>query len=162
MNRASKLVFVGVLLAVMMTGGACWAQSWLAVMDGYGCTWARIRIVNLSASDVGWTFNNCRTAIESTADSAVTDALADWDGQVPTGEARYVWVYGLLSGDIEVSTAGGTDAAFLERFAFDYAGDNELVLTVGADGVVTASLEPASYVAPAQSGTMPDLTIEEE
>lgn len=162
MSGRCRTILIGLALAAMIACPDSWAQTWLGVPDAAGCTWARVKIVNLSTNEVDWAISNCRTAIESTDNSVVTDAFRDWDGVVPAGEARYVWIYGLLSGEINMATAGGTATGYSGYIAPSDAGNGELVLTVDANGAVAALVEPATYDVPTRSGTMPNLEVEEE
>lgn len=150
------------VVAAMMVCLSAEAATWRGVTDANGCSWARINIVNNSSADTTWAISNCRTAIGSTSDAAQTDAEQDWSGVVAANSSAYVWVYGLISGDVNVSTAGGTASGYNGYASLDYAGDGEWVINVDANGDVTASVEAASYGAPAQSGTLPDMTIEAE
>jgi hypothetical protein len=148
--------------SIFTDNGTAPVLPWRGVVDDGGATWARIKIVNSSAEDTAWTFSNCRTAIAAASDTAETDAELDWEGLVPAGSTATVWVYGLLSGQINVATADGTVSGFYGLKETDPLGNNEWVIMVDADGAVTDQMDPASYDLPLQTGSLPDMTVEEE
>jgi hypothetical protein len=126
--------------------------SWRGARDATGCTWARIKFVNNSSRVSNWIFGQCRVARDSTAATAVTDQSFDGDGVVDPGATRHVWVYGILSGDVEITNADGGASAYRGAYTPSNTGDAELVVTVAEDGTVSARLEPAAYSVPSHSG----------
>ena len=157
MKMRSGIAMAALVCAILFSfAGAGYAASWRGVVDANGCTWARVRIENLSTNDTSWMIANCRTAVSSSEDTATTDAAQDWDGTVAAGAATDVWIYGILAGDVNVSTANGTASGYNAFATPDIAGDSEWVITVAADGTVSAAVEPAAYGVPAQFGTFPN------
>lgn len=141
----------------LMTASANAQTSWRSVTDAGGCTWARVQFVNQSAQTTYWVIWNGRAAIDSTDTSAVTDSDYDWDGVVNAGETRYVWVYGFgISGaSPNIGSASGTVGGYQGTNTLTDAGDGEWVVTIAADGTVTAAVAPgAVYDAPSRSGTI--------
>jgi hypothetical protein len=159
MNVVRAIVFSCLVYGAVESASAA---TWRGVQEASGCSWARIKISNNSDVETTWTISNCRTATASASDAAETDAEQDWNGVVAANSTAYVWVYGLISGDINVSTAGGTVSGYNGSASLDYAGDGEWAITVDALGNVTADVEAATYSVPAHVGTLPDMTIEQE
>ena len=154
----SGLVFV----LIALFAASVQAATWHGITDENGLTWARLKIVNESASDSSWIVSNCRTAIASDQDAAETDASQDWSGLVAAGATAYVWVYGDSAGEISVASAGGTESGYNIDVATDAAGDGELVITVDADGAVTGDIVTSSYDLPSQVGTLPETNAGQE
>jgi len=138
------------------------AATWLGVQDSSGCTWARVKIINDSTSDSSWIISNCRTAVASGQNSAETDSNQDWSGLVSAGTTAYVWIYGVSAGEVSIASAGGTESGYNAVATTDEAGDGEWVITVDAEGTVSGGIVTASYGLPSQSGTMPDMEVEQE
>jgi hypothetical protein len=154
MSIPSKSSFAAIAAFVIFgfTVAPSFGESWRGVRDATGCTWARVKFVNNSSQVSNWIFGQCRVARNSTAASAVTDQSFDGDGAVDPGATRYVWVYGVLSGDVEIANADGGISAYRGAYTPSNTGDGELVVTVAEDGTVSAHLEAAAYTIPAHSG----------
>ena len=130
------------------------AQSWRGVSSVDGITWARVLIVNNSPDVSNWGLWNCRTAVDSSGTTALTDQELNWDGVVNPGETRYVWVYSTAFVDVNIGSAGGTDTGLQTSDAMVDSGDSDLVITIAADGTMTSSLAAgATYDAPTHSGS---------
>lgn len=129
-------------------------QSWRGVQDADGCTWARVKFVNTSDQPSSWAVWNGRAAVDSTVDTAVTDQEQNWDGVVNPGETRYVWIYGVLAGDVNIAnTDGGPSALYPGANTPVDGADGELAVTIATDGTVTTSIEAgASYEIPTHTG----------
>ncbi len=142
------------LLAVLAP--AAHADAWRGAQDANGMTWARITFVNESAEDSTWAVWNCRTAVNSGADWAITDATSDWDGVVPAGTVQHVWVYGYLDGEVFIGNSDGDESTHQGGALLDPNGSAEWVVTVAPDRTVTSVLSPAAYGVPAHEGDLPN------
>ncbi len=154
MNTGIKRIIVIVLLTFTagLWGGRCFAQSWRAVQDANGWTWARVSFVNQSTNASHWAVWNCRTAVASSAAAATVDPVLNWDGVVNAGETKTVWVYvmGPVSDSAHIDSADGGISAYLGAQQAVLSGDSEWVITIGADSAVSGALVTgASYGAPA-------------
>jgi len=155
MSSLRWIVRVCTVMLVMTMSAT--AYQWLSVQDADGITWARITFVNHSSEASNWAVWNCRTAVDSDADWAETDALSDWDGIVEAGVIRYVWVYGYLDGDVYIANTDGDESSHMAAATLDAAGNAEWVVTIAADRTVTSELLPVQpYSAPAQAGDLPE------
>jgi hypothetical protein len=143
------------MLAVAVCANS-WAATWLGVKDPDGRTWARVKFVNLSSANSTWVISNCRTAKASTLDSADVDAEADWDGVVDAGSGEYVWVYGVLAGEVSFGNADGGPSAFIGAETPAADGDGEIVFTIAEDGTVSMAIEAVEpFSVPTVNGSLP-------
>jgi hypothetical protein len=157
-TRSIGKVMAAVAIAMVITGAAAsHAADWRGATDASGLTWARIRIDNQSAQASNWSISNCRTATSAGHDAAVTDASLNWNGVAAPGASTYVWVYGVLSGDVLLDNADGGASALAVAASPVDGGDGEWVVSIAADGSVTTYIEAAaSYGIPSRTGTLPN------
>lgn len=132
------------------------------VMDTNGTMWVRIKLENSSPSPVTFAIWDCRTAVDSTDTTAVTDFSGGPGPTVNPGETRVVWLYGgVVSVDADTGevTTSDLDIKIASQDAITYSGsctpqdgaDGEWVVTIAADGSMSESLElGATYVVPVQ------------
>lgn len=154
-SRSACVIGWAALLLVCCVATAR-ARTWLGVQDQDGRTWARVKFVNLSASDSHWAIWNCRTAVASAADAAEVNPQMDWDGTVEANSEEVVWVYGVLFGDVQIANADGGASEFRAAVAPSAEGDAELVITIAEDGAVSLSVEAVeAYGVPAVTGELP-------
>jgi hypothetical protein len=156
-TKTSRFAAAVLAVALGIVTMAADAATWRGVTDDSGLTWARIRIVNASGQDSNWSISNCRTAINAGHDAAVTDASLNWNGVVAAGASTYVWVYGVLNGDVLLDNADGGASALAVAASPVDGGDGEWVVSIAADGSVTTYIEAAaSYGIPSRTGTLPN------
>jgi hypothetical protein len=135
-------------------------------MDADGKIWARVRFINDSSLETYWNVWNCRTAVESTAGTAVTDFSGGWDTIVEAGASEYVWVYGDVTErdeagavinvlNLEVGIASDDGITYRATSVPVDGGDGELVITIAPDGSISASIDTTagSYGPPSRSGS---------
>jgi hypothetical protein len=153
MNKVHKLSFI-TGIALLVSAISSFGQSWRAVQDANGWTWARVTLVNQSGMACNWAVWNCRAAVDSTATAANTDADLNWDGVLNPGETRYVWLYVMYAADgipggAHIASAGGGQSGYSAAYAPSLAGDGEWVITVASDGTVAETIATgATYTAP--------------
>lgn len=157
MSRIHGMVFAIFALAALLVCGNADAAGWQGVLDPDGFTWARIRIVNLTAEPSNWSISGGRTAVASDVTAAIVDPELDWDGVVEPNTSEYVWVYGESIEDIRIANADGGTSAYLGQALPVADGDGELVIVVAADGTSSVTVEPvASCEPPVVTGTLPE------
>jgi hypothetical protein len=154
--QQARHTLVGLVIACALGLSAApgFAQTWRAVQDTKGWTWARVMFVNQSTNAANWTVWNCRATVSSTAKTATTDPVLNWDGVVNPGETRYVWLYvmGAFSDDAHIDSGDGGASSYRGAYTPSPAGDSEWVITLAADSTVTARLASgASYQAPSRT-----------
>ena len=151
--KRNVALFVTVLALGLGTASA-FGQTWRAVQDSGGWTWARVTFVNQSTNTSNWAVWNCRASVSSSATAATTDPVLNWDGVVNAGETRYVWLYvmGAFGDDAHIDSGDGGGSSYRGAFQPSPAGDSEWVITIATDSSVSAVLAPgAAYSAPVHS-----------
>jgi hypothetical protein len=157
-SKHSLSVFV-FMLALDLCAAPGFAQTWRAMQDAKGWTWARVTFVNESTNVSNWTVWNCRTAVTSTVDRATSHPRLNWDGVVNPEETQIVWVYVMdaFSEDVHIDNADGGPSAYRGAYTPSLTGDSEWVIMITTDSTVRARLVTgAAYEAPIHTGSYLD------